>query len=65
MLLDGDPRTYVRFAQEYFELNPSEAAVSAVYRSEPLSPAILAELNADAQYEDVCEQLDAMGLSGA
>ncbi|WP_442277136.1 hypothetical protein [Terrabacter sp. 2YAF2] len=65
LLLEGDPQAYVRFAQEYFELDPSEVAVGAVYRSEPLDPAILAELNADAEYEDVREQLDAMGLSGA
>jgi hypothetical protein len=61
-LLDDSPQAYARFAREYLEISPSEAAVEAVYQSQPLDPTILAELNPDAPYEDVRQQVDAMGL---
>ena len=61
LLLDGGPQAYARFAQEYLEMSPREAAVEAVYQSESLDPTILAELNPDAQYLDVRQQVDAMG----
>ena len=43
-------------------MSPSEAAVESVYQSELLDPTILTELNPDAQYLDVRQQVDAMGL---
>jgi hypothetical protein len=45
-----------------FETSPDEAAFGAVYRSEPLDPAILAGPNPDADFQNVCAQLEAFGL---
>jgi len=63
LILDDRPQAFARFAQDYFEVSPDEAAVNAVYRSKPLDLAILAALNPDAEYENVRAQLDALGLS--
>jgi hypothetical protein len=63
LVLDDSPQTFARFAQDYLEMNLSEAAINAVYTSRPLDPSILTELNPDADYDDVSEQVHAMGLS--
>ncbi|MGO4604653.1 hypothetical protein [Terrabacter sp. 2YAF2] len=63
LILDDSPQAFVRFAQDYYETSPDEAAVGAVYRSEPLDPAILAGLNPDADFQNVRAQLEAFGLS--
>ncbi|WP_374968223.1 hypothetical protein [Terrabacter sp. BE26] len=62
LILDDSPQAFERFAQDYLEMDPSEAAISAVYTSHPLDPSTLAELNPDADYDDLREQLHAMGL---
>lgn len=65
LILDDNPEAFARFAEDYLEMSPSEAAINVVYQSHPLDPSILAELNPDADYEDVREQVDAMGLSAS
>ena len=44
-LLDGDPRSYVAFAADYFEREVPLEAVRAVYAHEPLSSDIAKVLN--------------------
>lgn len=63
LLLDDSPQAFARFAQHHFETSLDEAAITAIYQSEPLAPATLAALNPDAEYDVVREQVDAMGLS--
>lgn len=65
LILDDSPQAFARFAHEYLEMSPDAAAIHAVYQSEPLDPAIVAALNPDAAYEDVREQVGAMGLSSS
>ncbi|GAA2151564.1 hypothetical protein FHX52_0552 [Humibacillus xanthopallidus] len=65
LILDDNPQTFARFAEDYFDVRPDDAAVNAVYRSKPLDPAILAALNPHADYENVRAQLRAMGLSAS
>jgi hypothetical protein len=65
LVLDDNPKAYVRFAEDYLERRPSEAAVAAVYQAQPLTPSILARLNPDADYSTVREQLTATGLSAS
>lgn len=63
LILDDTSEAFARFAQDYLEMSPSEAAINAVYQSHALDPSILGELNPDADYDDVREQVDEMGLS--
>jgi hypothetical protein len=63
LILDDSPQAFARFAEDYLEMSPGEAAVNAVYQSHPLDPSIVAALNPDADYDGVREQVDAMGLS--
>jgi hypothetical protein len=62
LVLDASPQAFSRFAQDYFEVSPSEAAVTAVYQSHPLDPSTVASLNPEAEYEVVREQVNAMRL---
>lgn len=62
LILNDGPQALARFAHDYLETSPIEAAISAVYQSKPLDPPIVAALNPDAEYEDVRKQLDAKGL---
>src|SRR6478609_7516302 len=42
LILDDNPEAFARFTQDYFEISPDVAAISAIYKSERLDPAILA-----------------------
>jgi hypothetical protein len=63
LILDDNPEAFARFTQDYFEISPDVAAITVIFQSEPLDPAMLARLNPDAGYEYVREQLNALGLS--
>ena len=65
LILDDSPQAFARFARDFLEMSPDDAAINAVYQSEPPDPAIVAALNPDAEYENVREQVGAMGLSAS
>ncbi len=60
-LLDGNPRTYQRWAEEYYEREVSIAAVEDVYAHRPLSAEIVARLNEDIALEDLAGDLTEIG----
>jgi len=45
-ILDGRPETYRTFAADYYEVDLPLDAVAAVYAHQPLTPALIARLNA-------------------
>lgn len=51
LILDDSPEAFARFAQDYLEMGPSEAAITAVSHSHALDPSIVAALNPDADYD--------------
>ena len=54
-ILDGNPRTYQRWAREYYEVKVSLAAVRHIYEHRPLTAEVLARLNPDVTLEDLAE----------
>ena len=66
-MLDGDPRTYRAWAEEYFELEAPEervvplAGVERVYRHEPLSDALVTLLNPSVQLADLADDVREIG----
>jgi hypothetical protein len=58
-ILDGRPESYRAFATDYYEVDLPLDAVVAVYEHQPLTPALIAQLNADMSIdmleEDVAE----------
>ncbi|MEC3918876.1 hypothetical protein [Nocardia sp. CDC160] len=47
LLIDGTPEAYREWAQEYYEIETTLAAVHHVYALLPLTPTVVAELNPD------------------
>lgn len=60
-ILDGSPRTYRRWAQEYYEVKVSLAAIEHVYRHRPLTPAIVARLNREVSLDDLADDVAEIG----
>ena len=51
--LDGLPETYRDFATEYYERDVALDAISAIYRHEPLTEALVSSLNDEVSLEDM------------
>ena len=62
--LDGRPETYRNYALEYFETTIDVAAISRVYRHEPLSVELLSALNPELSLADIAADLDEIGYPG-
>jgi hypothetical protein len=60
-ILDGRPESYRAFAADYYEVDLPLAAVAAVYAHEPLTPALIARLNADASIDMLGEDVAEIG----
>ena len=66
-ILDGDPRTYRDWAQQYFELEPPEErtisleCVERIYRHEPLSDELVALLSPSAHLADFAGDVREIG----
>jgi hypothetical protein len=58
-ILDGNPRTYQRFCEGYFEQEPPLKHIRAIYEHTPLTPELVSALNPEttlaALREDVSE----------
>ena len=50
-ILDDDPKTYAKWAREYFEAKVDLASVKKVYGHEPLDRATVRKLNRDADFD--------------
>lgn len=60
-ILDGWPETYRAFAADYYEVDLPIDAVAAVYQQQPLTPSLIARLNADATIDALAEDVAEIG----
>ena len=60
-ILDGDPETYRRWAQEYYEVDLPSDAVAHLYAYRPLTPEIAARLNPNAAWEELASDIEEIG----
>ena len=60
-ILDGNPRTYQRWAREHYEVMVSLTAVRHVYEHRPLTVEVLVRLNPDVTLEDLADDLAEIG----
>ena len=60
-ILDGKPETYQQWAEEYYEVEVSLAAVKHVYAHLPLTAKIVAELNAGIGLADLAADITEIG----
>lgn len=51
--LDGNPKTYGKFAEEYYEVEVDLEIVAAIYEHQPLTKAMALGLNAEADWKDI------------
>lgn len=64
-ILDGGPATYRAFAEEYYGAAIPLAAIQEVYRHQPLTKALVRELNPDASLEELQNDVDEIGYPDA
>ncbi|MGS0896020.1 hypothetical protein ACVBGC_26340 [Burkholderia stagnalis] len=60
-ILAGRPEQYVAFAADYHECNVDPGDVAAVYRHEPLTPALVRRLNPELDFASLDEDLAEIG----
>jgi hypothetical protein len=65
-ILDGDPRTYRKWSQEYYEAEYYErefplSSIRAIYERKPLTPQIITALNPDITLDDLATDIDEIG----
>jgi hypothetical protein len=60
-ILDGNPYTYKEWAEEYYERSISTVAIQQIYRSTPLSPELVRELNPDVEFESILDDATEIG----
>jgi hypothetical protein len=63
--LDGLPRTYLEWAEDYSERELSLAAVEHVYRHRPLTSEVLEKLNPDVRLDGLAAEASEIGYPGA
>jgi hypothetical protein len=60
-MLDGDPATYRAWAEEYYERAIDLAAITRVYKHEPLSHDLVRAINDAVEFADLAEDIDEIG----
>ncbi len=60
-ILEGEPRDYVAYAAEYFELEIEIADVEAIYAHRTLTPELVARLNPEADFGEAEAELSEIG----
>lgn len=60
-LLDGRPQSYQTWATEYYERAVELAAVEHVYRHQPLTPAVVEQLNSEASVSSLAADIREIG----
>jgi hypothetical protein len=63
--LDGRPETYRSYALEYFEREIDLAAISHIYRHEPVAEDVLSALNPELSPSDIASDLHEIGYRAA
>jgi hypothetical protein len=56
--LDGDPKTYRAWAEDYYERKIDPDCVRAIYAHEPLADALVAKLNPDLTFEELIPDIE-------
>lgn len=56
-ILDGNPKTYQKFAEQYYERAVDLGSVTAIYAHQPLTPEIVNRLNPDVSLETLSSDL--------
>ncbi|MBE9556411.1 MAG: hypothetical protein IMF08_06095 [Proteobacteria bacterium] len=59
--LDGNPETYRKFAEDYYEMPVPHAPVAAIYKHELLTQDIVAALNHETELSDLKEDISEIG----
>ena len=59
--LDGDPRTYKRWSDEYFGRSVDAEAIERIYRREPLSRGLAQALNPEVDYRELVGEVGEIG----
>jgi hypothetical protein len=57
-ILDGDPRTYRQFCEDYYRKTPPLKAVRAIYEHKPLTPEVVAALNPAVSLESLRKDVE-------
>lgn len=60
-ILDGNPRTYQEWSEEYYERSVPLAAVEAVYRHQPLDDDLLGQLNPNITAAELSDDVQEIG----
>jgi hypothetical protein len=59
--LDGNPITYAKFVQEYFECTPVLEAIERIYRHQPLTTELVAALNPEKDFAESLRDAEEIG----
>lgn len=59
--LDGNPRTYLTFALEYYEVELDLETIDSIYRYEPVTKGMAQKLNPEIVYPDLVAELEEIG----
>lgn len=60
-LLDGNPRTYQAWAEEYYEQPVNLSAIIYIYEHRPLTNMVVSKLNADMSLQTLTEDIEEIG----
>lgn len=64
-VLDGDPKTYQKFAEEYYERAVDLSSVTAIYQHQPLTLEIIKKLNPDISLKTLSSDIAEIGYPRA
>ena len=60
-ILDGNPLTYTKWAEQYYERTISADAIKQIYEGAPLTGMLVSALNPDIQFETVLPDASEIG----
>jgi hypothetical protein len=63
-ILDGEPKTYQAWAEDYYEQRVSLAAVKQIYAHEPLTDELVERLNAEITVKELAADIQEIGYPG-
>lgn len=64
-ILDGDPKTYQEFGEQYYERSIDLGTVTSVYEQQSLTPQMVESLNPEVSLESLTSDLEQIDYSGS
>jgi hypothetical protein len=64
-ILDGDPKTYQEFSEQYYERSIDVGTVTSVYEQQSLTPQMVKSLNSEVSLESLTSDLEQIDYSGS